>query len=143
MVLEPAHENYHAGIAFAGAFSIWVPLRPPHYQVDPEELTRAFQQKPKAVLFNSPHNRGRVFTEQELSIIRDLCVKHDVIAITDELDEHLVFDGLRHIPIATYPGMQDRTITICGLGKTFAVTGWRVGYCIASSESHRRVAQGS
>ena len=74
------------------------------------------------------------FSEQELSIIRDLCVKHDVVAITDEIYEHLVFDGLRHIPIATYPGMRDRTITICGLGKTFAVTGWRVGYCIASPD---------
>jgi aspartate/methionine/tyrosine aminotransferase len=135
VVLEPAHENYHAGIAFAGGIPIWVPLRPPHYRLDPEELERAFQQKPKAVLFNSPHNpSGRVFTEQELSLIRDLCVKHDVVAITDEIYEHLVFDGLRHIPIATYPGMQDRTITICGLGKTFAVTGWRVGYCIASAE---------
>jgi aspartate/methionine/tyrosine aminotransferase len=135
VVLEPAHENYHAGIAFAGGIPVWVPLRPPHYQFDPEELTRAFQQKPKAVLFNSPHNpSGRVFTEQELSIIRDLCVKHDVVAITDEIYEHLVFDGRRHIPIATYPGMEDRTITICGLGKTFAVTGWRVGYCIASAE---------
>lgn len=135
VVLEPAHENYHAGIAFAGGIPLWVPLRPPQYRFDPDELRRAFQQKPKAVLFNSPHNpSGRVFTEQELSIIRDLCVEHDVIAITDEIYEHLVFDGLRHIPIATYPGMQDRTITICGLGKTFAVTGWRVGYCIASAE---------
>jgi len=135
VVLEPAHENYHAGFAFAGGIPIWVPLRPPHYRLDPEELARAFQQKPKAVLFNSPHNpSGRVFTEQELLSIRDLCVKHDVVAITDEIYEHLVFDGLRHIPIATYPGMQDRTITICGLGKTFAVTGWRVGYSIASTE---------
>ncbi len=135
VVLEPAHENYHAGIAFAGGIPIWVPLRPPTYQLDPDELARAFEQKPKAVLFNSPHNpSGRVFTEQELSIIRDLCIKHDVVAITDEIYEHLVFDGLRHIPIATFPGMQDRTITICGLGKTFAVTGWRVGYCIASPD---------
>jgi aspartate/methionine/tyrosine aminotransferase len=135
VVLEPAHENYHAGIAFAGGIPIWVPLRPPHYRLDPEELARAFQQKPKAVLFNSPHNpSGRVFTDQELSLIRDLCVKHDVVAITDEIYEHLVFDGLRHVPIATYEGMQDRTITICGLGKTFAVTGWRVGYSIASAE---------
>jgi aminotransferase len=134
VVLEPAHENYHAGIAFAGGVPIWIPLRPPDYQIDPEELERAFQQKPKAVLFNSPHNpSGRVFTAEELSIIRDLCVKHDVVAITDEIYEHLVFDGHRHIPIATYPGMEDRTITICGLGKTFAVTGWRVGYCIASA----------
>ena len=133
VVLEPAHENYHAGIAFAGGIPVWVPLRPPHYAFDADELVRAFERKPKAVLFNSPHNpSGRVFTEQELSLIRDLCVKHDVVAITDEIYEHLVFDGRRHIPIATFPGMEDRTITICGLGKTFAVTGWRVGYCIAS-----------
>ena len=135
VVLEPAHENYHAGIAFAGGVPIWVPLRPPQYRFDPEELAKAFQQKPKAVLFNSPHNpSGRVFTDQELTFIRDLCVQHDVVAITDEIYEHLVFDGLRHVPIATYPGMQDRTITICGLGKTFAVTGWRVGYAIASAD---------
>ena len=135
VVLEPAHENYHAGIAFAGGIPVWVPLRPPDYQFDPDELARAFEQKPKAVLFNSPHNpSGGVFTEQELSTIRHLCVHHDVVAITDEIYEHLVFDGLRHIPIATLPGMQDRTITICGLGKTFAVTGWRVGYCIASPD---------
>jgi aminotransferase len=135
VVLEPAHENYHAGIAFAGGTPIWVPLRPPHYQLDADELTRAFEQKPKAVLFNSPHNpSGRVFTEDELSLIRDLCVEHDVVAISDEIYEHLVFDRLRHIPISTLPGMEDRTITICGLGKTFAVTGWRVGYCIASAE---------
>jgi aspartate/methionine/tyrosine aminotransferase len=135
VVLEPAHENYHAGIAFAGGIPIWVPLRPPLYQLDPEELERAFEQRPKAVLFNSPHNpSGRVFTEAELTLIRDLCVKYDVVAITDEIYEHLVFDGLRHIPIATLPDMKDRTITICGLGKTFAVTGWRVGYCIASED---------
>jgi aspartate/methionine/tyrosine aminotransferase len=135
VVLEPAHENYHAGIAFAGGVPVWIPLRPPDYRFDPDELVRAFQQKPKAVLFNSPHNpSGRVFSEQELSLIRDLCVEHDVIAITDEIYEHLVFDDHRHIPIATYPGMRDRTVTICGLGKTFAVTGWRVGYSIASRD---------
>ena len=135
VVLEPAHENYHAGIAFAGGTPIWVPLRPPLYQLDPDELRRAFEQKPKAVIFNSPHNpSGRVFTEEELTLIRDLCVEHDVVAITDEIYEHLVFDGLRHIPIATLPDMEDRTITICGLGKTFGVTGWRIGYCIASAE---------
>lgn len=135
VALEPAHENYHAGIAFAGGIPIWIPLRPPHYQLDPEELTRAFEQKPKAVIFNSPHNpSGRVFTAEELTLIRDLCVEYDVVAITDEIYEHLVFDGRRHIPIATLPGMQDRTITISGLGKTFAVTGWRIGYCVANAE---------
>jgi aminotransferase len=135
IVLEPAHENYHAGVAFAGGVPVWVPLRPPDYRLDAEELRRAFETKPKAILFNSPHNpSGRVFTREDLSLIRDLCVEHDVIAITDEIYEHLVFDGQRHIPIATFPGMADRAITICGLGKTFAVTGWRVGYCLACPE---------
>lgn len=135
VVLEPAHENYHAGIAFAGGNPVWVPLRPPHYRFDPDELSRAFHGGARAILFNSPHNpSGRVFSEEELTLIRDLCVKHDAIAITDEIYEHLVFDGHRHIPIATLPGMADRTITICGLGKTFAVTGWRVGYAIANED---------
>jgi len=135
VVLEPAHENYHAGIAFAGGTPVWVPLRPPAYHFDPEELARAFEGGARAVLFNSPHNpSGRVFTEAELGLIRDLCVQYDAIAITDEIYEHLVFDGRRHIPIATLPGMSDRTITICGLGKTFAATGWRIGYAIASPD---------
>jgi len=135
IVLEPAHENYHAGIAFAGGIPTWVPLRPPDYRFDPDELARAFQAGARAVLFNSPHNpSGRVFTEEELTVIRDLCVQYDAVAITDEIYEHLVFDGRRHIPIATLPGMAERTITICGLGKTFAVTGWRVGYAIAPED---------
>jgi aminotransferase len=112
-----------------------VPLRPPDYRFDVEELRSAFEGGVRAVLFNSPHNpSGRVFTEKELNVIRDLCVQHDAVAITDEIYEHLVFDGRRHIPIATLPGMADRTITICGLGKTFAVTGWRIGYAIASED---------
>ena len=135
IVLEPAHENYHAGIAFAGGVPVWKPLRPPHYRFDPDELKRAFEGGAKAVIFNSPHNpSGRVFTIDELSIIADLCIRHDVVAITDEIYEHLVFDGRKHIPIATLPGMWNRTITICGLGKTFAVTGWRLGYAIANEE---------
>src|SRR5215467_9973669 len=135
VVLEPAHENYHAGIAFAGGNPVWVPLRPPHYRFDPEELSRAFRGGARAILFNSLHNpSGRVFSMEELAVIRDLCVQYDTVAITDEIYEHIVFDGHRHIPIATLPGMADRTITICGLGKTFAVTGWRVGYAIASED---------
>jgi aminotransferase len=135
VVLEPAHENYHAGIAFAGGIPVWVPLRPPDFRFDPKELSRAFEGGAKAVLFNSPHNpSGRVFTQEELTVIRDLCVRYDAVAITDEIYEHLVFDGRTHIPIATLPGMEDRTITICGLGKTFAVTGWRIGYAIASED---------
>lgn len=135
VVLEPAHENYHAGIAFAGGTPLWVPLRPPDFRFDPKELARAFQSGARAILFNSPHNpSGRVFTEEELTVIRDLCVEHDAVAISDEIYEHLVFDGRRHIPIATFPGMAERTITICGFGKTFAVTGWRIGYALAGED---------
>jgi aspartate/methionine/tyrosine aminotransferase len=135
IVLEPAHENYHAGIAFAGGTPVWVPIRPPDYRFRPDELRAAFQGGAKAIIFNSPHNpSGRVFTREELSIIADLCVEFDTVAITDEIYEHLVYDGRRHIPMATLPGMWGRTITICGMGKTFAVTGWRLGYAIANEE---------
>ena len=135
IVLEPAHENYHAGIAFAGGSPIWVPLRPPHHSFDPDELAQAFRSGAKALIFNSPHNpSGRVFTEEELGIIADLCKRFDVIVISDEIYEHLLYDGRTHIPIATLPGMSERTITISGFGKTFAVTGWRLGYVIANAD---------
>ena len=133
IVLEPAHENYHAGIVFAGGVPVWVPIRPPDFRFDRAELRRAFEGGAKAIIFNSPHNpSGRVFTLDELSFIASLCIEFDTVAITDEIYEHLVFDGRTHIPIATLPGMWERTITICGLGKTFAVTGWRLGYAIAN-----------
>lgn len=135
IVLEPAHENYHAGIAFAGGNPVWVPIRPPHFRFDPDELKRAFQGGAKAIIFNSPHNpSGRVFTREELSTIANLCLEFDAVAISDEIYEHLVYDGRAHTPIATLPGMWERTITISGMGKTFAVTGWRLGYAISSDE---------
>jgi aspartate/methionine/tyrosine aminotransferase len=133
VILEPAHENYHAGVVFAGAEAIWVPIRPPEFTFDPDELKKAFAQKNvKAVIFNTPHNpSGRVFRYEELKQIADLCIEHDVFAIADEIYEHMVFDGLKHIPIATLDGMMERTITISGLSKSYSVTGWRVGYTIA------------
>ncbi len=134
VILEPAHENYHAGIIFAGAEPVWVPIRPPEYALDPDELRRAFAlPNVKAVIFNTPHNpTGRVFTREELALIAELCVEHDVIAISDEIYEHMVFDDLVHHPIANFPGMAERTITISGLSKSYSVTGWRVGYAIAA-----------
>ncbi|CAN5752751.1 aminotransferase class I/II-fold pyridoxal phosphate-dependent enzyme [soil metagenome] len=136
VVLEPAHENYHAGIVFAGARPLWVPLRPPGFEIDAGELRRAFAQSGvKAVIFNTPHNpTGRVFRREELGLIADLCHEFDVIAIADEIYEHMVFDGLEHVPIATLPGMRERTITISGLSKTYSVTGWRVGWTIAPAD---------
>lgn len=143
ILLEPAHENYHAGVAFAGGTPIWVPIRPPNYQFDPDELRRAFESGAKAIVINSPHNpSGRVFNEEELSIIAKLCVEFDCVTISDEIYEHLTYDGRKHIPIATLPGMWERTITVCGLGKTFAATGWRIGYVIcpdAISDAIRKV----
>lgn len=136
LVLEPAHENYYAGIIFAGANAIWLPLKPPNFELDAVELRKAFsEQNLKAVIFNTPHNpSGRVFSREELQLIADLCIEFDVIAISDEIYEHMVFDGLKHIPIATLDGMADRTITISGLSKTYSVTGWRIGYAIAQPE---------
>ena len=136
LVLEPAHENYYAGIIFAGANAVWLPLKPPNFELDADELRKAFVEKDlKAIIFNTPHNpSGRVFSLEELQLIADLCIEFDVIAISDEIYEHMVFDGLKHIPIATLDGMADRTITISGLSKTYSVTGWRIGYAIAQPE---------
>lgn len=134
VILEPAHENYHAGVVFAGAQPVWVPIRPPDFTFDPDELAAAFAQpKVRAVIFNTPHNpSGRVFTREELGEIARLCVEHDVVAISDEIYEHMVYDGREHVPIATLDGMADRTITISGLSKSYSVTGWRVGWTIAT-----------
>jgi aspartate/methionine/tyrosine aminotransferase len=133
VILEPAHENYHAGVVFAGAEPLWVPIRPPDYILDRDELERAFRQpRVRAFIFNTPHNpTGRVFNREELGFIADLCQQYGVVAISDEIYEHMVYDGLKHIPISTLPGMGDRTITISGLSKSYSVTGWRVGYAIA------------
>jgi aspartate/methionine/tyrosine aminotransferase len=132
ILLEPAHENYHAAVAFAGGVPIWVPLRPPNYTIDIDELKNAFQKGARAIIFNSPHNpSGRVFTREELCSIAKLCLDFDCIAISDEIYAHLVFDGRQHIPISTLSEMCERTVTIRGFGKTFAITGWRLGYVIA------------
>jgi len=133
VILEPAHENYHAGVVFAGATAVWVPIRPPEHRFDPDELARAMARPGvRAVIFNSPHNpSGRVFTHEELSVIADLCHEHDVVAISDEIYEHMTYGAHEHVPIATLPGMRERTITISGLSKTYAATGWRVGWAHA------------
>ena len=133
IVFEPAHEQFYPSIVFAGAVPVWIPLRPPEFRFDNDQLEAAFKSGVKAIILNSPHNpSGRVFTSQELSSIARLCLEYNAVAICDEIYEHLVYDGRTHIPLATLPGMADRTITICGFGKTFAITGWRLGYAIAS-----------
>jgi aspartate/methionine/tyrosine aminotransferase len=132
VVLEPAHENYLAGVLFAGGKPIWVPLSSPDFVLDEARLRAAFAQRPKAIIINTPHNpTGRVFTREELGLIARLCIEYDTIAITDEIYEHILYDGREHVPLATLPGMAERTITTSGLSKTYAATGWRVGWVIA------------
>jgi L-glutamine---4-(methylsulfanyl)-2-oxobutanoate aminotransferase len=135
IIFEPFYENYGPGAIISGAKPVFVPLEPPDFSFDPERLARAFTPRTRAIVFNSPNNpTGKVFSLHELEIIAELCQRHDVIAITDEIYEHMVYDGLRHIPIATLPGMADRTITISGVSKSYSVTGWRIGYTISSPE---------
>jgi aspartate/methionine/tyrosine aminotransferase len=132
VIFEPFYENYGPGAIFAGARPVYVPLEPPDFRFDPERLARAFTPQTRAIVFNSPNNpTGKVFTRAELETIAELCRRHDVLAITDEIYEHIVFDGRQHIPIATLPGMRERTITISGVSKTYSVTGWRIGYTIS------------
>ena len=133
IIFEPFYENYGPGSIISGAKPVFVPLEPPDFSFDPERLERAFSSRTRAIIFNTPNNpTGKVFTRRELEIIAELCQRHDVLAITDEIYEHMVYDGLRHIPIATLPGMWDRTVTISGVSKSYSVTGWRIGYTISS-----------
>jgi aminotransferase len=135
VIFEPFYENYGPGCIIAGAQPVFVPLEPPEFTFDPDRLRRAVSPRTRAIVFNSPNNpTGKVFSRAELSIIADLCLQHDLLAITDEIYEHIVFDGLTHTPIATLPGMADRTITISGISKSYSVTGWRVGYAVAPAD---------
>jgi aspartate/methionine/tyrosine aminotransferase len=132
---EPFYENYGPDSVLSGAVPRRVRLRPPDWTFDPAELARAFGPKTRAVIVNSPNNpTGRVFTRPELQAIAELCLKHDAVAVTDEIYEHILYDGRLHIPMATLPGMADRTVTINGMSKTYSVTGWRVGWAIAPAE---------
>jgi aspartate/methionine/tyrosine aminotransferase len=132
VIFEPFYENYGPGAIISGARPVYVPLEPPDFSFDPERLAAAFSPRTRAIVFNSPNNpTGKVFTRAELEVIADLCRRHDVLAITDEIYEHIVFDGRAHVPMATLPEMADRTITISGISKSYSVTGWRIGYTIS------------
>ena len=135
IVFEPYYDSYAACIAMAGAQRRCVTLRPPDYSFALDALRAAVTPRTRAVLLNSPHNpTGKVFSRTELEAIAALCVEHDLIAITDEVYEHLVYDGVAHIPLATLPGMRDRTVTISSAGKTFSMTGWKTGWICARPE---------
>src|SRR6059058_1683001 len=132
VVFEPFYENYGPDAILSGATPRYVTLHEPDWTFDPDELAAAFNDKTKAIIINTPNNpTGKVFSRDELETIAALCRKWDAIAISDEIYEHIIYDGLSHIPIATIDGMDDRTITLNGLSKTYSVTGWRVGWTIS------------
>src|SRR5215216_2259965 len=134
IIFEPWYENYGPDAILAQATPRYVPLEPPNWRFDPDVLRAAFNQKTKAIIVNTPHNpTGRVLTREEIGFIADLCIEHDVWAITDEIYEHIRYAGGHHV-LATWPGMRERTVTISGLSKTFSCTGWRLGYAVAPFE---------
>jgi N-succinyldiaminopimelate aminotransferase len=145
IVLEPYYDVYAAAIALAGAVRVAVPLRPEpdggRFALDPDALRAAVTPRTRLLLINSPHNpTGTVLTRAELDTVADACREHDLIAVTDEVYEHLSFDGTTHIPLATLPGMRERTVSISSAGKTFSVTGWKIGWVCAPAELVRAVS---
>ena len=139
VVLEPFYENYGPDAILAAASPVFVPLEVPDWRLDPDRLREAFSARTRAIVVNTPHNpTGRVFTKEEISLIAELCISHDAWAITDEIYEHIRYAGGHH-PIATWPGMRERTVTISGLSKTFSCTGWRLGYAIAPAEQSQAI----
>jgi aminotransferase len=137
VIFEPFYENYGPDAVLSGAKPVFVKLRPPigpdgEWTFDEGELRATFHHQTKAVILNTPNNpTGKVFTRAELELIRDLCVEFNVLAITDEIYEHILYDGKQHISMASLGGMSDRTVTINGLSKSYSVTGWRVGWAVA------------
>jgi N-succinyldiaminopimelate aminotransferase len=129
VVLEPYYDSYAAVLQMAGAVRRPVTLRAPHYRLDPDELRAAVTPRTRFVLLNSPHNpTGTVLTDAELQAVADIAIEHDLVVITDEVYEHLVFDDHVHRPIATLPGMAERTLTLSSAGKSYSVTGWKIGW---------------
>jgi aminotransferase len=143
IIFEPFYEHFGPDTLLCDAQRKFVKLRPPDWGFDPDELRRAFSPRTKAIIINSPGNpTGQVFDREQLQIIADLCQEFDALAITDEIYEHIVYDGARHIPMMTIPGMRERTILINSMSKTYAVTGWRVGWVLSNpdiTESVRKV----
>lgn len=133
IIFEPYYENYGPDTILSGAIPRFIKLHPPEWNFDPDDLEAAFNSKTRAIIINTPNNpTGKVFSRQELKTIAALCLKWDVLAITDEIYEHILYDDSSHVAMATIEGMRDRTITINALSKTYSVTGWRIGYVVAS-----------
>ena len=132
VLFEPFYENYGPDTQLCGAEVRYVTLYAPDWQFDPDELRRAFSPRTKAIILNSPNNpTGKVFTREELTFIAGLCQEFDALAITDEIYEHILYDGAEHIPIVSLPGMRNRSILVNSMSKTYSVTGWRVGWVLA------------
>jgi aminotransferase len=132
IVFEPFYENYGPDTILCDATPRFITLHEPDWNFDEKELTRAFNNKTKAIIINTPNNpTGKVFSRKELQLIADLCLKWGVVAVTDEIYEHILYDGTKHISIVSLPGMRDQTITINSISKTYSLTGWRVGWAIA------------
>ncbi len=135
IMFEPYYDSYVPAVQVAGGVPKFYTLRAPTWHIDEAELAALFSDKTKLVMINTPHNpTGKVFTQAELQLIADLCQKHDVIAVADEVYEHIVFDDCKHICMATLPGMANRTVTISSAGKTFSMTGWKIGWTVSSPE---------
>ena len=134
IAFEPYYDSYAANIAMAGGTRVPVTLRPPGFRPDAAELANAITERTRLILLNTPHNpTGSVFTRDELAAIAELAVERDLLVVSDEVYEHLVFDG-EHVPIASFPGMRERTVTISSAGKTFSFTGWKIGWVQATAE---------
>lgn len=135
IIFSPFYENYGADTILSGAEPIYVPLHPPEFLFDPDELRNAFQQRPKALVLCNPSNpSGKVFTREELEYIAGLALEYDTFVITDEVYEHIIFKPHEHCYIATLPGMFERTLSCSSLSKTYSITGWRLGYVIAAPD---------
>lgn len=135
VIIEPAHENYVPAVRFAGGVPSFVSLHPPDFRLESEALGGAISPRTRAILVNTPQNpTGRVFTPEELQEIANVAIRHNLLVITDEIYDHILYDGRKHIAPATLAGMAKRTIAIGGISKIYAVTGWRLGYVVAPPE---------
>ena len=142
IVFEPVYDTYVPNLIMAGVTPRYVALRGDQWNFDPDELAKSFNARTRAIIINTPHNpTGKVYSAKELRTIAELCLKHDVIAITDEVYEHILYDDAIHIRLATLPDMRERTVTISSLGKTFSVTGWKVGWALGAAGLVKAVNQ--